>query len=210
MRVIHLVRKPLSESSVATNTLRHGAGALNIDETRVGYQDESDMTPTVGKGEPGQLNPGCGPSFPHHKENWGTWKVNMSGRWPSNVVLQHLGGCHQIGVGRVKGIPGGVTGGPSTLGAMNDDGWKPRTLQRRDYADADGRETVEAGAWACVPGCPVADLDAQSGVLRARGNVTPKDHGANYAASSYQFGGRESGFAGDTGGASRFYKQVKP
>lgn len=52
-------------------------------------------------------------------------------------------------------------------------------------------------------------LDAQSGALRARGNITAKDHGHDYDASSYQFGGRESGWAGDTGGASRFFYVAK-
>ncbi len=35
MRVIHLARKPLSESTVATNVLLHGAGAINIGATRI-------------------------------------------------------------------------------------------------------------------------------------------------------------------------------
>jgi site-specific DNA-methyltransferase (adenine-specific) len=52
-------------------------------------------------------------------------------------------------------------------------------------------------------------LDEQSGLMRARGNVTQKDHGSDYNASSYQFGGRESGFGGDSGGASRFFYIAK-
>ena len=31
MRVIHVLRKPLSEKTVAANTLKHGVGGLNID-----------------------------------------------------------------------------------------------------------------------------------------------------------------------------------
>ena len=34
MRVIHVLRKPLSESTVAANTLKHGTGGLNIDASR--------------------------------------------------------------------------------------------------------------------------------------------------------------------------------
>lgn len=35
MRVIHVLRKPLSESTVAANTLKHGTGGLNIDASRI-------------------------------------------------------------------------------------------------------------------------------------------------------------------------------
>lgn len=52
-------------------------------------------------------------------------------------------------------------------------------------------------------------LDEQSGTLRARGNKTAKDHGGKYNATSYEFGGLESGWAGDSGGASRFFLVVK-
>jgi site-specific DNA-methyltransferase (adenine-specific) len=58
--------------------------------------------------------------------------------------------------------------------------------------------------------CAIAELDRQSGGLRARGNKTAKDHHADYNATSYQFGGRESGWAGDSGGASRFFYVAKP
>lgn len=52
-------------------------------------------------------------------------------------------------------------------------------------------------------------LDEQSGGLRARGNKNAKQHVGDYEASSYKFGNRESGFAGDSGGASRFFYVAK-
>jgi hypothetical protein len=36
MRVITVARKPLSETNVARNVLKHGTGALNIDAARIG------------------------------------------------------------------------------------------------------------------------------------------------------------------------------
>jgi len=42
MKVIHLLRKPCSEPTVAANVLRWGTGALNIDATRVGFVSEAD------------------------------------------------------------------------------------------------------------------------------------------------------------------------
>jgi len=44
---------------------------------------------------------------------------------------------------------------------------------------------------------------------RARGNKTIKDHGGKYNATSYEFGGLESGWGGDKGSAARFFYQPK-
>jgi hypothetical protein len=76
------------------------------------------------------------------------------------------------------------------------------------YAEADGTETVPA--YECAPGCPVAALDAQSGVLtsgtksphHAR-NVPRLGKGGVYGADEGTQAPRE--WAGDTGGASRFF-----
>lgn len=81
---ITLARKSLNET-VAETVLRHGTGGLNIDASRVRYASEGNKTPVVGKGS-GGLNPGCGANFPHHKTNWGQWKVNDSGRFPANFI----------------------------------------------------------------------------------------------------------------------------
>lgn len=35
MKVIHLLRKPLSEKNLASNALKHGTGGLNIDGSRI-------------------------------------------------------------------------------------------------------------------------------------------------------------------------------
>jgi hypothetical protein len=35
MKVIHVLRKPLSEGTVAKNVLKHGTGGLNIDKSRL-------------------------------------------------------------------------------------------------------------------------------------------------------------------------------
>jgi site-specific DNA-methyltransferase (adenine-specific) len=54
----------------------------------------------------------------------------------------------------------------------------------------------------CVNGCPVAELDAQSGALRARGNVTPTGGGGGmygHLPTVVDHG------PGDSGGASRFF-----
>ena len=35
MKVIHVLRKPLSEKTVTANTLKHGTGAVHIDPCRI-------------------------------------------------------------------------------------------------------------------------------------------------------------------------------
>ncbi len=62
MRIIHVLRKPLSEGTVAANTLKHGVGAYNIDAVRVAHESDA----------------------------------NLEGRWPANMILQHLDGCGEV------------------------------------------------------------------------------------------------------------------
>lgn len=161
MRVIHVARKPLS-ATVASNALKWGTGGLDIDAGRIGYVSEQDKTPTVGSGA-GGLNPGCGPTLPSRKENWGEWRVNPTGRWPANVILVHFAGCQLVGTRRVA--PTSTDGpGPVRRTGVHAEAGGHQTVGRqqppvRGYADEDGLETVEA--WDCVPGCPVLDLDEQ-------------------------------------------------
>lgn len=73
----------------------------------------------------------------------------------------------------------------------------------------DGKETVVN--WVCEPGCPVARLDEQSGVLCSPPTYTRSASGFNkgvYGEGMGQKAGVESLNYGDSGGASRFYKQV--
>lgn len=75
-----------------------------------------------------------------------------------------------------------------------------------NYADKDGKETI--ANWICEDGCPVAELDAQSGVS------TTGDVGLYVCKNRDRYSGsmpRENTtiHKGDTGGASRFFKQVK-
>jgi len=72
----------------------------------------------------------------------------------------------------------------------------------------DGTETV--ANWICEPECPVARLDEQSGSLKS-GVAGPKSrvygNGTIYGTSDKALDSDACGY-NDTGGASRFYKQV--
>lgn len=81
-----LVRKPISEATIALNVLRWGVGGLNIDACKIG----SDVITTHSRG-----NNSAFPAYPTHKtmsDSGGKTPQNKIshdkrvGRWPSNVT----------------------------------------------------------------------------------------------------------------------------
>jgi site-specific DNA-methyltransferase (adenine-specific) len=174
-----LLRKPLEESSITEQLLKTGTGALNVDASRV-FTDwnESDRPDSWKKSghsakpeaEKIAAPPGTGIN------------CHPKGRWPANLVLVHGEGCELAGVKKVKNV-GGSSSGVSAMGQSS--GWNKhnnRVTEIHRNRDKDGLETV--ANWNCAPGCPVAALDRQSGVLKTNPGVY-------------------------SGGASRFYRQFK-
>ena len=103
MRIITIARKPLSESTVAQNVLKHGCGGLNIDECRVSTnEDLSDLKPfgtmpshkTEGKGwsRPWMANK----KSVVEKQVAAIEKMKSMGRWPANLILIHKAGCERV------------------------------------------------------------------------------------------------------------------
>ena len=84
---ILLCRKPLSESTVAANVLKHGTGGINVGECRIGFK--------VGNSREGNIGDKSGNVF----EKYGDvgYRLSPQGRWPTNVILQHHMECEQIG-----------------------------------------------------------------------------------------------------------------
>jgi DNA modification methylase len=81
---ICLARKPISEKTVASNVLKHGTGAMNIDESRVGenpgysYPNGAGGNSfSVGNGVDGTRN---------------TPVLSSQGRWPANVIFDEEAG----------------------------------------------------------------------------------------------------------------------
>jgi site-specific DNA-methyltransferase (adenine-specific) len=184
-----VARKPLSESTVAANVLEHGTGAINVDGCRV-----AGPKPLRGNehGDAGIFGMGS-----RHPAGTG------DGRWPPNLVLTHSADCKRVGTRRVKS---------STLLTKHElresenlamSGKNYARNPRQDYAP-DGTE--EVSDWRCAEGCPVAELDRQSGTLHTHaGNW--KGHGGRGNRVSYSpFPGRPGTYdPGDSGGASRFF-----
>jgi hypothetical protein len=211
MRVIHVLRKPCSREvgTVASNVLKYGTGALNIDATRVAHDASVDMNAVQRQQATGGNSSVKGAFGAEALVGKEIAMYKPGGRWPANLVLQHLDGCSQEGAREVKalGATGSRSGGASGPACI-EGGAAP--LERRAWVSDNGTETV--AAWSCAEGCPVAALDAQSGVSKSTGGRIGNAQGA-YAHQGRTGWGTghtagDPGF-GDVGGASRFFKQVK-
>jgi hypothetical protein len=194
---IVVARKPLV-GTVAENVQQFGTGALNVDGCRVEHQ-------TIGNGNLAQnthlrdsirggegFTPGLGTGEATRDE-----APNPSGRWPANVTLSHLPECQ----------PKGSNENATMADSASTDSPAPVELSVERLGA--GHDSV-ARAKGCAPGCPVAELDRQSGE-RTSGKLEP--HHADNGKEAGTFGafmgasGRES--YGDIGGASRFYYTAK-
>ena len=211
MLVVHVIRKPLSEGNVASNVLRWGTGAINIDASRISTspEDREEMLKMsrgfVGKkmGRPEMVNYGYEDSMPIK-----TLSVPSSeGRWPANLIFEHKAGCQKVGMHKIKGSHDttGVWGKGGSKNVYSK--WGNAGVQQ-GYVGADGTETIPK--WACAPGCPVAELDKQTGILTTNPGTYRKSgregEGSTYALDSQE--GRVLS-KGGSGGASRYFKQIQ-
>lgn len=122
-----------------------------------------------------------------------------TGRYPPNFLMSHADGCVCEGTRRVPcSSPPSDTGSPTTKNTHG--AFSARSMVT--HGDTDGTESVEA--WRCVEGCPVAELDRQSGERTSGVKV-----GGGYAYRGTFDGLAADGTAcyGDTGTASRYFPQ---
>lgn len=213
MKTITLARKPIV-GTVAKNVLEHGSGGLNINASRIAAEGE-----TIS-------NHSRGSDSAKSKGKYGDSKAQEThqtegqklGRFPANLILQHLGGCRCDGVKRVNANQSSAIGSGKGYEETSNNGVfnaGKGGVVRASTADADGKETV--ANWVCVQGCPVKALDEQSGVSGdTTEGVNRRGEGGQYATGIYGNAGPE-GRTGETrrrivdrGGAARFFKQVKP
>jgi hypothetical protein len=200
---IHIVvaMKPL-DGTFAENALRHGVAGLNIDGTRIqgpkGDGVWGTSNATVNRDRKFNASPEMGD---YRSEQ------HASGRWPANVVLGHKG-CKMVGTKKVKVVGGNSSGKKDTRQTVGKFGFDVVAVD--SHADADGKETVEA--WECQDGCPVKILDEQSGVLKSgmmkSGQQRNKSKGKGGYHGNFPDEASATGTYGDSGGASRYFKQV--
>lgn len=198
MKVIHLLRKPCSEGTVAANVLKFGTGAMNIDACRIGSGGTHGSAESAGQGKGykdtqkyGIYSKGIGGVVePPHP----------GGRWPANLVLQHLPTCEQTGTREEPGY---------TVNRFTD-GAKPFGGGAGHPYESEQVPPSTVPVWACGAGCPVAGLDAQSGDLssqRVRNNPeSPSRTVGMFGIATKQKNGPE--YLCQSGGASRFFKQL--
>lgn len=207
---ITVARCPLS-GTVAKNAIKWGTGGLNIDPARIGIEGEASPAAARRKS-----------ALPIHYTEEGRWKDRRSpesyhaerpgeqlGRWPANVILVHKVGCRLVGTKQVPGHPGypNGPGGKTMHYSSNKRSDEVRPNAWAGHADEDGLEAIED--WECVDGCPVAELDQQTGLL-------PTGVWNRQTDGAHPFG-EAAGSPYDTwqaveeapGGASRFFKQVQ-
>ncbi|MFH0900060.1 MAG: site-specific DNA-methyltransferase [Pseudomonadota bacterium] len=203
---ICIAQRPIGERTIHANILKWGVGAYNVDACRVNFQSETDrasakpagMATTKARGCP---KPDAGRDLDRHSFEPND---NGTGRWPPDVVLSHSSECRRIGTQSVKS--NGHS--PSARGTSGySGGW---TGQDGLTERKSGKESVEA--WECAPGCPVRELDAQSGSRTSGARSATSLRHSEKARATYN-----KGWAGDgapaygrdvpasTGGASRFY-----
>lgn len=85
--VAWLVRAPL-DGNVTEAAINHGSRGLAIDTSRVGTSDKLARMNLVGPN--GQFNPAGGANRAVHDP------IAASGRWPTNLLLLHGGGCLEV------------------------------------------------------------------------------------------------------------------
>lgn len=78
-----LVRKPLSEKTVAANVLKWGTGAINVDASRIGHADSSDLARSQAK-NPGRSDTVSSGTYGHDRPQQ---LVNTQNRFPANLTL---------------------------------------------------------------------------------------------------------------------------
>jgi hypothetical protein len=199
-----LARKPLG-GTVAANVLAHGTGAINIDGCRI------HSGPSNGGAISGGTALGQGSGWNAHDNRTTEIDRTMAaGRWPANLVLSHHPDCRVVGTATVKGdaraaastSPGTRPGGFVDTGAENGD--------ERPNGALHGDAEVEV--YECVEGCPVAELDQQSGI--SKDGVAVQRNGGGQRIRNIVYAGskgltRDDATYGGSGGASRFFYVAK-
>jgi DNA modification methylase len=128
---ICLARKPLSESSIAANVLKHGTGGINVDGCRVGTDGGTETTEATRKNTTVHAyGDGLG------AQGGKILRVDGLGRWPANLI--HDGSEEVLaGFPDVDGGSGGIRERKvckSDFGIINDDGWQPKAVEQPSYA----------------------------------------------------------------------------
>jgi hypothetical protein len=190
-----LVRKPL-RTTIAGTVQEHGTGALNIDGCRVGHS----------KDVAGSL---AGRGGPFVDGGWSGKTGDQSGndpdvgRWPPNFLLSHSAECRCVGTTEVKANPTWDTPERECESTFTGE-----TVSQVRH----GGETETVDMFECALDCPVRLMDEQSGnlksgTLKSDQYQTKNGDNASIFAGAGQY--EHSGYAANSGGASRFFPRFE-
>jgi DNA modification methylase len=126
---ICLARKPLSESSIAANVLKHGTGGINVDGCRVGTS--KDVPASVSRGKNGKaLSGSVDGSLRTEDGTEGGHNPNI-GRWPANLIHD---GSEEVLAGFPDASPHGTPACNSTMGGSFGNG--APSLNKNQFTDS--------------------------------------------------------------------------
>jgi site-specific DNA-methyltransferase (adenine-specific) len=190
---IVMARKPFP-GTIAENVLAHGTSALNVDGCRIPFASDADRAESEGKNAHARFGtePGGNNVYGDYTQTDRVDYDGSKGRWPTNLILTHAPGCEQVGT-ITETVGGGQAGSSGFV-----DGYQP--------GDGFVGAQVTSAVWQCVPGCPVGEMDRQSGTSRSRPGPpraagTGTGEGWRMTATGAEYT--------DEGGASRFFSQVE-
>jgi site-specific DNA-methyltransferase (adenine-specific) len=179
-------RKPLSEKNVSLNVLKWGTGGINIDGSRVGNEERTDTITENGFGS-NFMDDGWVPSGKSYEKT-------VTGRFPANLIFTHAEDCVEVGVVE------------ESYAINKTEEWTGfGQKERPDYESSE--QKVSTVLYECVDGCPVKELDEQSGVSKS--SSAPRVNKASNSFGTFETNDRVTAGHSDSGGASRFFYVAK-
>lgn len=109
------------------------------------------------------------------------------------------GSSYELGTGAIYSTEGRW---PANILIVHEAGCQ-RVERYREFRG----QAHEVPSWVCVDACPAILLDATSGTLRARGNVSPTRRDRSDGITGWGVGQPGPTDPGDIGGATRFFPQ---
>jgi site-specific DNA-methyltransferase (adenine-specific) len=198
-----LVRKPLSEKTIAENILKWGVGGLNIDACRVTMSEADREIVDNRSGSDDGIRNNIYHNGVGMREKGKMFTSHSQGRWPSHLLLSHSIFCVPNGTKRVP-----IGGGKPIAGELRKANiYGQYELVKNTYhGDADGMEEVED--WICDASCPILQLDEQSG-RRSMGHIprSGKEDSIWGNGKNRPLAEQSNNGYNDQGGASRYFKQ---
>lgn len=216
-----LVRKYAPYSNTES-VIRHKTGVLGIDQSRIsldGIEDHNTPAQSKNLGKKVYETEWDEESFQDKQkeraEQGNNPRYDQSGRFPANTILVHGENCELMGTKKVE--PGNGSGSASNRSSSIGDsdlygGMDKHSPDKSStYVSEDGKEEVPD--WDCQHDCPVELLNRQSGNV---GGKWGEQKNKNAPMARTVWGdfkendvSRSNDFIGDTGGASRFFKQLR-